>query len=148
MRSAIADHMGRSGYARNNQTGQGLKCEVERIVLEGPGLMISGKVATYAGGAAVAGGLARFLARGQYKTQLLVQDIVGAVFGWCLVVAASVIYPSITNDVWVFGAVSFLAAYVAPALLVVVYHRIGTAEIDINAGPVKIHSNGDEKELP
>ena len=148
MRRAIADHMGRSGYARNNQTGQGLKCEVERIVLEGPGLMITGKAAAYAGGAAFAGGLAKFLARGDYRVQLLVQDLVGAIFGWCLVVALSVVYPALTHDPWVFGAVAFLAAYVAPALLTTVYHRIETVDLKVNAGPVEINSEGEKERLP
>lgn len=116
--------------------------------MDGVELMISGKVATYAGGAAVAGGLARFLARGQYKTQLLVQDIVGAVFGWCLVVALSVIYPSLTGDPWVFASVAFLSAYVAPALLTTVYRRIETAEINFDAAGLEIHSKGEKEKLP
>lgn len=147
MRRAVSDHMGRHRYAGNNQAGQGLKCEVERIVLEGSGLMLSGKAAAYAGGAAVAGGVAKFLARGDHKVQTLVQDLVGAAFGWCLVVALSVVYPALISDPWVFASVAFLAAYVAPALLTIVYHRIEHADVKVKAGPVEINSEG-EKELP
>ena len=145
MRRAIADHMGRHGYAGNNQADQGLKREVDGTLFEGPGMMITGKAAAWAGGAAVAGGLARFLARGDYKFQVLVQDIIGALFGWCLVVALTVVYPTILHDIWVFGAMVFLSAYIAPALLVAVFQRIETVEINVDVGGVEIHSNGKDK---
>lgn len=115
-------------------------------MFEGPGMMITGKAAAWAGGAAIAGGLARFLARGDYKFQVLVQDIIGALFGWCLVVAMTVVYPAILHDIWVFGAMVFLAAYIAPALLVAVFQRIETVEINVDVGGVEIHSNGKGKD--
>jgi hypothetical protein len=104
--------------------------------------MITGKIAAFAGGAAITGGVARFLARGSYKTQVLVQDIVGAIFGWCLVVSATVIYPAIIQDPWVFGAVAFLSAYISPALLTTVFSRIDTLDLHVNVGPLDITSNG------
>ena len=145
MFSVGADHMGRSGYARNNQADQGLKREVDRTLFEGPEVMITGKAAAWAGGAAVAGGIARFLARGDYKVQVFVQDVIGALFGWCLVVALTVVYPAILNDIWVFGAMVFLSAYIAPALLTAVFQRIETVEINVDVGGVEIHSNGNGK---
>ena len=108
--------------------------------------MITGKAAAWAGGAAVAGGFARFLSRGDYKVQVLVQDIVGALFGWCLVVALTVVYTAILNDIWVFAAMVFLSAYIAPALLTTVFQRIETVEINVDVGGVEIHSNGKGKD--
>lgn len=114
--------------------------------MEGGDLMLSGKAAAYAGGAAVAGGVASFLSRGDYKLQAFVQDIVGAVFGWCIVVTLSVVYRGVTEDPWVFAAAAFLSAYIAPALLKIVFWRIEHADVSVNFGPIKANSDGKEKD--
>lgn len=145
MRRVQADHMVKQRFGRNSIANSQPQRRMGVIMLEGPGMMITGKAAAWAGGAAIAGGVARFLARGDYKVQIFVQDVIGALFGWCLVVAMTVIYPAITHDIWVFGAMVFLSAYIAPALLTTVFQRIETVEINVDVGGVEIHSNGNGK---
>lgn len=112
--------------------------------MEGVDLMLSGKAAAYAGGAAVAGGVASFVSRGDYRVQVFVQDLVGAVFGWCIVVTLSVVYRGIVDDPWVFAAAAFLSAYIAPALLKIVFWRIEHADVSLNLGPIKANSDGKD----
>ena len=145
MRGVQADNVVESRHAGNCNSNSRAQRRAGVAMFEGPGMMITGKAAAWAGSAAVAGGLARFLARGDYKFQVLVQDIIGALFGWCLVVALTVVYPTILHDIWVFGAMVFLSAYIAPALLVAVFQRIETVEINVDVGGVEIHSNGKDK---
>lgn len=115
-------------------------------MLEGAELMLSGKAAAYAGGAAVAGGLARYAAEGNYKPQAFVQNIVGAAVGWCFLVACTVIYPAITHEPWAFAALSFLSAYLVPSFLKIVFRRIETAEISFDGAGVEFHSKGEQKD--
>jgi hypothetical protein len=109
--------------------------------------MISAKVLLYTGGAALAGGLARFMARGSYKTQLFIQDIMGASVGWCAVVTATVIYPKLLDEPWVFGATCFLSAYITPALLTFVFSRMDGLDVNINVGAIEINSQGKKENI-
>jgi len=145
MRSVHAYHMVKNRYTADSGGNKAPQCRGKgSLQMDGFGIMITGKAAAWAGGAAVAGGIARFLARGEYKTQLFVQDIVGAIFGWCLVVAISVLYPQIVSDPWIFASIAFISAYVSPAILQTVFRRIETVEVHVKAGVVEVHSDGKE----
>lgn len=114
--------------------------------MEGAELMISGKAAAYAGGAAVAGGLARWLADGDYRMVSLVQKLTGGAVGWCFVVAFSVVFPAITENIWAFGALCFLSAYLVEPLLKIIFWRIEHADVSLNVGAAKVQSDGKENE--
>ena len=112
--------------------------------MEGGDLMLSGKAAAYAGGAAIAGGISRFVAEGDYRWVALAQNIVGAGVGWCFVVASTIVYPSILENVWVFGAMVYLAAFLVMPFLKIVFWRIEHEELSMNLGPIKANSDGKE----
>lgn len=109
-------------------------------------MMLSGKAAAYAGGAAVAGGLSRFVAEGNYRLVALAQNIVGAGVGWCFVVASTIIYPAILDNIWVFGALVYLAAFLVMPFLKIVFWRIEHADFSVNIGPIKADSDGKDTE--
>lgn len=112
--------------------------------MEGGGLMLSGKAAAYAGGAAIAGGISRFVAEGDYRWVALAQNIVSAGVGWCFVVASTIVYPSILDNVWVFGAIVYLSAFLVMPFLKIVFWRFEHADVSINFGPIKANSDGKE----
>jgi len=106
--------------------------------------MLSGKAAAYAGGAAVAGGVARWVADGDYRLKTFTQKVVSGIVGWCAIVASTVVFPAILNEIWVFAAACFLSGFLVEPLLKVVFWRIEHADVSVNIGAAKIESNGKE----
>lgn len=110
--------------------------------MEGGDLMLSGKAAAYAGGAAVAGGVARWIADGDYRFKTFAQKVVSGLVGWCAIVAISVVAPNLTDNLWAFGATCFLSGFLVEPILKIVFWRFEHADISVNFGPIKADSDG------
>jgi hypothetical protein len=139
MRRAVADHMGRHRYARNNQADQVLEREVERIVWEGGDMSATAKII----GAAGAGAFASWLVEGDYSMRGFIR-LFGALIAAGFMAIVVVYLVPVVNDaaevarIGVAGVVGGFSSHI--------FRRIVRADLSAKIGGVGIESDGlDEK---